>query len=1407
MEFERFIRLGEEIGLEGADLISFAKERERCELERVKLETAKQSHDHETLKLRQKIEQIEIQRAEEKEAPYVRAPKLPAFMEGRDDMDAFIHRFENYATAQKWNRGTWATNLGTLLTGKGLHEYSKLQGNDVQDYDKLKMVVLKVYNLTEEGFRSKFRYSRPEFNETGAQFMTRLSNYFDRWVDMSNVENSMKGIRDLVVREQFLSKCSKDLDIFVRERKHKNGAELVELVDQYLEARGHGLGQASRPSSRVKGDPLKGNPTGTRPPSPHMDRKEGRGKTCFICNRPGHFARDCVRRPSFKGTHPGGRGQGYQGKNMGPSVQYNPLACMIIKSSPEREDKFVTLKCGHKVPVMSVACNTGGFRSMPVVSGRVGSVHVTVLRDSGCSGVLIRRALVSDGQLTGEIKTCVLIDGTIRDSPVAIIDVDTPYFAGRVEALCMEQPIYDLILGNLTGIRDPSDPDPLWSVRADEERVEKSVTGNRVEISAVVTRGQQMKLGLKPFITLKDAAPLLNSVTRESIRDAQEKDGSLGKIKQLVLNGNVKWGKKGSRSKFAKAADGFIYREFQSPIIEFGKMFRQIVVPQPYREQVLKIAHESILGGHQGAKKSSDRVLAFFYWPGVISDVKRYCKSCDICQRTIPKGLLKKVPLGGMPLVDTPFDRVAMDIVGPRSGRGNRYILTLVDYATRYPEAVVLPSIEAERVAEAMVNVFSRVGIPKQILTDQGAQFTSQVMKEVSRLLSFRQMTTTPYHPSCNGLVERFNGTLKRMLMRMCEEKPQDWDRYLNPLLFAYREAPQESTRFSPFELLYGRTVRGPLCILKELWSGEVGESETKTTYQYVLDLRERLEKTCDLAQQELTKSQKKYKGYYDRKTRPRQYQVGDEVLLLLPTDKNKLLMHWKGPFPITKKVGVMDYTINLGTREKTFHANLLKKYYRRPVEPLVSSILEMSCAAIINEDDPVNEESVREKYMNSIDFPVMVCKEYVVDVHVGEDLTAEQRTSVSELLDRFENTLTDVPGRTNLGCHDIQLTDLTPIRTKPYPIPYTLRKIVDDEVEMMLRMKVIEPSISPYSHPLVIVKKPDGSYRICVDMRKLNLVTIFDAEPIPQQDDILVQLAKARYFSKIDLSKDYWQVPLSDRAKPLTAFSTREGLFQFRMMPFGLINAPTSFSRIMRKCGLHHVVNYIDDILVFTETWIEHIETLSNLFIRLKEANLTARPTKCYIGLEEVEFLCHLVGHGLYQPIPGKLKSIQNVERPRTNKQLRSFLGLANYYRNFIPNFAAIAAPLTDKTRKGEPNKLIWERNQIVAFDALKCKLGTSPILHLPDLNRMMILRTDASNIALGAMLLQEFDGHKFPIAFISKKLNQAQRNYATIERECLAIVWAIHKFEPYLYGREFVIETDHQPLLCMPKSKVANG
>ena len=521
---------------------------------------------------------------------------------------------------------------------------------------------------------------------------------------------------------------------------------------------------------------------------------------------------------------------------------------------------------------------------LPTAPGTVDGQKVVVLRDTGCTGVVVRKSLVSEDQLIGKESTVTLIDETTQRHPLAVIDVDCPFFQGQTEALCMDDTLYDLVIGNIDGSRLP-------------DMSHFSV--------GVVTRAQA-KQDDKAYRKLKVPDQIL-SENKKAFQDAQMSDPKLEHIRRKADSGVVtkSRGLNRGETRIIKKRD-LLYRHFT----QGNKVSLQLIVPTSFREKVLKLAHESLMAGHLGIRKTLNRVVAEFFWPGVCGDVTRFFKSCDICQRTIQKGRVTKVPLGKLPLIDTPFKRVAVDIVGPiepRSDKKSRYILTMIDYATRYPEAVALPSIETERIAEALVEMFSRVGVPDEMLTDCGSQFTSEVMKEVARLLSLQQLTTSVYHPICNGLIERVHATLKQMLRRMCAERPKDWDRYLPALLFAIREVPQESLGFSPFELLYGRNVRGPMAILRELWSEEIPDEQVSSTYQYVIDLRERLEQTCKLAHENLRKAQGKQKAYYDRRAKSRRFNVGDKVLLLLPTDSNKLLLQWKGPFEVTEVLNRMD--------------------------------------------------------------------------------------------------------------------------------------------------------------------------------------------------------------------------------------------------------------------------------------------------------------------------------------------------------------------------------------------------------------------------------------------------------------------------------------------------------------------
>ena len=354
----------------------------------------------------------------------------------------------------------------------------------------------------------------------------------------------------------------------------------------------------------------------------------------------------------------------------------------------------------------------------------------------------------------------------------------------------------------------------------------------------------------------------------------------------------------------------------------------------------------------------------------------------------------------------------------------------------------------------------------------------------------------------------------------------------------------------------------------------------------------------------------------------------------------------------------------------------------------------------------------------------------------------------------------------------------------------------------------MIRESKSPYSSPVVIVRKKDGTNRVCVDFRKLNRITEFDPTPMPTAEDIFQKMSKAKYLTKLNLSKGYWQIPVAAKDIPKTAFVTPDGSYEFVKMPFGMMNSGATLVRAIRKLleDLDEADNYVDDIIIYTETWEQHLVVLDEVLSRLAKAGFTVRPTKCVLGADSIEVVGHRISDGIKGLHEDNVAKIRHAKRPRTKKEVRAFLGLTGYYREFIPNYAAKAVPLSDLTKKGRPNQVVWSDAQEKAYNTLKAEIASSPILRLPDNTKPFTLRTDASDKGLGAVLLQEHDGKLLPVSYASKKLTEREKKYSTIERECLAVVWAVRKFLIYLYGVEFTLQTDHQPLVYLKTAKFLN-
>ena len=399
---------------------------------------------------------------------------------------------------------------------------------------------------------------------------------------------------------------------------------------------------------------------------------------------------------------------------------------------------------------------------------------------------------------------------------------------------------------------------------------------------------------------------------------------------------------------------------------------------------------------------------------------------------------------------------------------------------------------------------------------------------------------------------------------------------------------------------------------------------------------------------------------------------------------------------------------------------------------------------------------------------------------------------------DVFSSTSEDI-GQTNLAYHDITTSTETPTRKRAYRTSPTMRVEIQNQVDELLRRDIIEESFSPWASPIVMVRKKDKTYRFCVDYRALNAVTVRDSHPIPRQDDSIDALSSSSYFSVIDLSSGYWQIPLDPKDKEKTAFTTGTGLYQFKVMPFGLVNAPMTFQRVMEAVlhGLHWstCLIYLDDCIILGKTFQDHLHNLREVLQRFREANLKLKPSKCQFFRKEVTYLGHVISTTGVRPDPVNTKKVSSWPQPKTPTQVRAFLGLASYYRRFMPSFAQVASPLTDLTHKGK--KFIWTDDCEEAFDQLKSSLTSPPILAYPDFNNKFSLATDASQDAIGAVLSQLQDGNDRVVAFYSRKLTESQRRWSTYDRELWAVISAIRHFRHYLRGQEFNILTDHRPLL----------
>jgi hypothetical protein len=427
--------------------------------------------------------------------------------------------------------------------------------------------------------------------------------------------------------------------------------------------------------------------------------------------------------------------------------------------------------------------------------------------------------------------------------------------------------------------------------------------------------------------------------------------------------------------------------------------------------------------------------------------------------------------------------------------------------------------------------------------------------------------------------------------------------------------------------------------------------------------------------------------------------------------------------------------------------------------------------------------------------------------------LTTKEKEKLRQMLFKYEEIISR--GSTDLGnCqlldHKIDTGNTKPIRMAPRRIPYYQQEEVQNDLQDKEEAGIIQKSNSPWAFPIVVVRKKDGTVRICVDYRKLNEVTRKDAHPLPRIDDIFDALRGAKYFSTLDLASGYHQVSVAKEDQEKTGFVTPWGHYEYTVMPFGLCNAPATFQRLMALVfsglvGLDCLI-YLDDIIIFGPNFEVHLLRLEKVLARLQEHNLKIKLSKCKFGLPSVKFLGHKVSPEGIGVDEDKVKTIQDWKYPQNVSEMRSFLGLASYYRRFIQDFGIISSFLTRMLENNRP--FAWDDEGKESFNKLRKLLASAPILAYPDFSKPFILDTDASDNGIGAVLSQVgVDMLEHPLAYFSRTLNKHERNYSVTRKELLAAITAIEHFKCYLYGRKFTLRTDHVAIRWLQNFKEPTG
>ena len=604
-------------------------EKLRIEAEKLKIEAARKDKEMEMEKeiALKKIEaEVELKKIEAETTSHPwgpkvkssnpRSPKLPYFDEHTDKMDSYLTRFESYALSNKWDPSMWASYLSALLKGRALEVFVRLSRDDQSDYGQIKEALLTNFDLTERSFRKKFRDCRPEKAETFRQFSGRLASYLDKWLGLAKVEKTYEAVCDFLARDQFLDCCSHELYLYLKPKPFKAIDELAHEADLFADAKGDVSLCISKGQHKSRG---------VDQAQPKVELKQDQRPViqCKICGKP-HPTYKCWKNPDNKRvassaefdsqyTYRGDNSYRDQDRNFGRSDQRDNHYNNNYRTDHQVnfckiDNKSSDIGKGLPHKDSKGTCHFPRSR-LPTAIGTVNGKEVRVLRDTGCTGVVVRRSLVSDGQMLNKQSGVTLINNYKQRCHMARINIDCPFFRGSTDALCIDDPAHDLVIGNIEGSKFP----------------------DMTHFSSGVVKNKQSRKDRRKNRKVKVADKFIRQ-HRQELCMMQASDAKLADIRRRVESGSVTKSRSFSsgETKFIRR-NGLIYRHFKKN----AKVSLQLVVPSSLTHSVMNLAHESRkVVNHRGRKETISKVLDEFYWPGVCREVTQFCRSCAICQRT-----------------------------------------------------------------------------------------------------------------------------------------------------------------------------------------------------------------------------------------------------------------------------------------------------------------------------------------------------------------------------------------------------------------------------------------------------------------------------------------------------------------------------------------------------------------------------------------------------------------------------------------------------------------------------------------------------------------------------------------------------------------------------------------------------